>query len=156
MLHHVKKRGKENALHVVLQRVYCVGIVNLYLYAGPPEIPTNVIAWSGGPFLLSVSWLEEFNGGLPQIFLVQYRADTETRWTNMTKQLTETGLKTVHGTSVSDLQPKTRYFVRVFAYNRQGHKGYSPQQEVVTDGNHIFTSFDHVMKYTFLLTGCLG
>ena len=119
-------------------------VLCINLYVGPPEIPTNVIAWSGGPFSISVSWLEEFSGGLPQIFVVQYRTDTESQWTNMTKHFTETGLKTVHGTSVSDLQPKTRYFVRVFAYNRQGHKGFSPQQEVLTDGNHIFIITDYV------------
>ena len=114
------------------------------LYIGPPEIPTNGIAWSGGPFSIALAWTEEFNGGLPQTFVVQYRVDTESQWTNLTKQFKETGLKTVHGSSVSDLQPKTRYFVRVFAYNRQGHKGFTPQQEVLTDGNHIFTFSDHL------------
>ncbi|XP_041373960.1 neural cell adhesion molecule 1-B-like [Gigantopelta aegis] len=110
-------------------------VVNITLVEeGPPSVPSNVVVWSGIPSSLSVAWIEEFNGGLPQTFLVQHRVHTALEWTNVTGLFKETGLKTVHGASISNLQPQTRYLVRVSAYNREGHKGFTPEQEVLTDG----------------------
>ncbi|XP_041379137.1 synaptogenesis protein syg-2-like [Gigantopelta aegis] len=40
--------------------------------AGPPNIPMNVTVWSNGSHSVSVSWIEEFNGGSNQRFLIQY------------------------------------------------------------------------------------
>ncbi|XP_041373842.1 hemicentin-1-like isoform X2 [Gigantopelta aegis] len=111
-------------------------VVNITLVEeGPPSIPSNVIVWSDVPSTFSVAWTEEFNGGLPQTFLIQYQADEMLEWKNTTKIFKETGLKKNHGASISNLQPRTRYLVRVLAYNREGYKGFTPEQEVLTDAN---------------------
>ncbi|XP_041373781.1 contactin-2-like [Gigantopelta aegis] len=108
-------------------------VVNITLVEeGPPSIPSNVIVWSDVSSLITVAWTEEFNGGLPQTFLVQYRADTAPKWTNLTRMLEETGLKTNHGSSILNLQSRTRYRVRVLSYNKLGHKGFTHEQEVLT------------------------
>ncbi|XP_041373811.1 synaptogenesis protein syg-2-like [Gigantopelta aegis] len=108
-------------------------VVNLTLdVAGPPNIPMNVTAWSNGPHSVSVSWIEEFNGGSNQTFLIQYRADTTSQWTNLTKQFPEKVLHTNHTAVISNLQPETRYLVRVLAYNRYGYKGFTKEQEALT------------------------
>ena len=78
--------------------------------------------------LFPVTRAEQFSGGLHQTFVVRYLADTESQWTNLTKHFTDTSLKTIRGTSVSDLQPKTRSFVRVFAYNRHEHRDSVPNR----------------------------
>ncbi|XP_041373613.1 synaptogenesis protein syg-2-like [Gigantopelta aegis] len=108
-------------------------VVNLTLHlAGPPNIPMNVTAWSNGPHSVSVSWIEEFNGGSNQTFLIQYRADTTSQWTNLTEEFPEKVLHTNHTAVISNLQPETRYLVRVLAYNKYGYKGFTKEQEALT------------------------
>ncbi|XP_041372569.1 hemicentin-1-like [Gigantopelta aegis] len=119
-------------------------VVNITLAEGPPSIPSNVIVWSDVPSSFSVAWIEEFNGGLPQTFLVEYRADGTLDWTNITKIFKEAGLKKNHGASISNLQPKTRYLVRVLSYNKQGHKGFTQEQEVLTGDSAPTTEKDNL------------
>ncbi|XP_041372804.1 twitchin-like [Gigantopelta aegis] len=104
----------------------------LTLIAGPPNIPMNVTAWSNGPHSVSVSWIEALNGGSEQTFVVQYRADTISRWTNLAEVILEKGLHTNHTAVISNLQPETRYLVKVLAYNRYGYKGFTKEQEALT------------------------
>ncbi|XP_041379401.1 nephrin-like [Gigantopelta aegis] len=108
-------------------------VVNLTLHlAGPPNIPMNVTAWSNGPHSVSVSWIEEFNGGSNQTFLIQYRADTTSQRTNLTKQFPEKRLHINHTAVISNLQPETRYLVWVLAYNKYGYKGFTEGHEALT------------------------
>ncbi|XP_041346913.1 Down syndrome cell adhesion molecule-like protein Dscam2, partial [Gigantopelta aegis] len=98
----------------------------------PPNIPSDLTVWSSDPHSVSVAWLEEFNGGSEQTFLVQYRADTTQQWTNLTEVILEKGVNTIQKAVISILQPKTRYLVRVLAYNRYGYKGFTEEQETLT------------------------
>ncbi|XP_041372792.1 MAM domain-containing glycosylphosphatidylinositol anchor protein 2-like [Gigantopelta aegis] len=108
-------------------------MVNLKLYvAGPPSIPSGVSAWANGPHSILVVWLELFNGGSDQMFLVQYRADTTLLWTNITEQFPGKGINAIQKAVISNLQPNSRYLMRVLAYNRYGYKGFTKNQEALT------------------------
>ncbi|XP_041372445.1 kin of IRRE-like protein 1 [Gigantopelta aegis] len=98
---------------------------------GPTSVPSDVSVWGSG-LAVAVAWIEEFNGGLPQTFLVQYRADGTTQWENLTEVFEEIGVKKVHASLISNLQPTARYLVRVLAYNTHGYKGFTHEQEVLT------------------------
>ncbi|XP_041372808.1 hemicentin-2-like [Gigantopelta aegis] len=108
-------------------------IVNLTLdVAGPPDIPSYVAAWSSDPNSVSVAWIEAFNGGSEQTFIVQYREDTTLRWGNLTEVILENGRGTIQKAVISDLQSNMRYLVRVLAYNRYGYKDFTEEQEALT------------------------
>ncbi|XP_041379603.1 nephrin-like, partial [Gigantopelta aegis] len=108
-------------------------VVNLKLYvAGPPSIPSDVSAWANGPHSILIVWLELFNGVSEQTFLVQYRADRTSLWTNITEQFPGKGLNTIQKAVISNLQPNSRYLIRVLAYNRYGYKGFTKNQEALT------------------------
>ena len=79
-----------------------------------------------------MSWIEKFNGGSEQTFVVQYRPDTSTQWINRTNGFPEKRLKNIHIRVVSHLEPKTRYLVRVLAYNKYGSKGFTKEREALT------------------------
>ncbi|XP_041372795.1 nephrin-like [Gigantopelta aegis] len=100
--------------------------------SGSPNIPSALSVWSSDPHSVSVAWLEGFNGGSEQTFLVQYRVDTISRWTNVTEVILEKGVNTIQKAVISNLQPKTRYLVRVLAYNIYGYKGFTKEQETLT------------------------
>ena len=99
---------------------------------GPPNIPSDVIAWSDSPYSISVSWIEECNGGSKQTFVVQYRPDTSTQWINHTEMFPEKGFQKNHTAVISNLEQKTRYLVRVLAYNKYGYHNFPKEQETLT------------------------
>ena len=84
-------------------------------------------------------WIEKFNGGPEQTFVVQYRCDTSTQWINRTDGHPEIQFKNTHKLVVSNMQPKTRYLVRVLAYNKYGCKGFTKEREALTvEGKIIY------------------
>ena len=86
-----------------------------------------------------MSWIEESNGGSEQTFIVLYRRDTSTHWINHTEEFPEQILKNIHIRVVSNLEPKTRYLVRVLAYNKYGYKGSTKEREALTvEGKIIY------------------
>ncbi|XP_041346662.1 nephrin-like [Gigantopelta aegis] len=100
--------------------------------AGPPNIPSDLKSWSSDPHSVSVAWLEAFNGGSEQTFVVQYRSDTSAQWTNLTEVIPENGVNTIQKAVISNLQPKTIYLVRILAYNRYGYEDFTKEQEALT------------------------
>ncbi|XP_041372788.1 deleted in malignant brain tumors 1 protein-like [Gigantopelta aegis] len=102
--------------------------------AGPPNIPSDITTWSRDSTSVAVSWIEAFNGGFPQTFLVQYRPNTTSEWSNFTRQVPERGFHANHTAVLSDLQPGTSYLVRVLASNMDGHKDFSPMLNITTGG----------------------
>ncbi|XP_041378789.1 uncharacterized protein LOC121391117, partial [Gigantopelta aegis] len=100
--------------------------------AGPPNIPSDVAAWSSDSNSISVAWIEAFNGGSEQTFIVQYREDTTLWWRNLTEIILENGRGTIQKAVISDLQSNMRYLVRVLAYNRYGYKDFTEEQEALT------------------------
>ncbi|XP_041372805.1 synaptogenesis protein syg-2-like [Gigantopelta aegis] len=121
------------------QVVVSNGIKSTYLVknltldvAGPPNIPSDVAAWSSDSNSISVAWIEAFNGGSEQTFIVQYREDTTLRWKNLTEVIPENGRGTIQKAVISDLQSNTRYLVRVLAYNKYGYKDFTKEQDVST------------------------
>ncbi|XP_041372797.1 synaptogenesis protein syg-2-like [Gigantopelta aegis] len=108
-------------------------VKNLTLYvAGPPNIPSDLTVWSSDPHSVSVAWIGGFNGGSEQSFVVQYRADRTSQWTNLTDVIPEKDFNTIQKAVIPNLQPKTRYLVRVLAYNRYGHEDFTKAQEALT------------------------
>ena len=107
-------------------------IFQMFISIGPPTTPTHLTVWACDSHSIYVVWNEEFNGGLKQMFLVQYRTDTTPQWTNLTDVIAETGLNTIQKAVISSLQPNTRYLVRVLAYNKYGYKDFTKQQEALT------------------------
>ncbi|XP_041379604.1 nephrin-like [Gigantopelta aegis] len=100
--------------------------------AGPPNIPSDVTTWSSDPHSVSIAWLEGFNGGSKQAFIVRYRADTTPQWTNCTTIIPEKGVNTIQKAVIPNLQPNTRYLVRVLAYNIYGYEDFTTEQEALT------------------------
>ncbi|XP_041379123.1 Down syndrome cell adhesion molecule-like protein 1 homolog [Gigantopelta aegis] len=100
--------------------------------AGPPNVPSAFTAWSSDPHSVLVAWLEGFNEGSEQTFVVQYRADTTPQWTNLTEVIPEKGVNTIQKAVIPNLQPNSRYIVRVLAYNKYGYKGFTEEEEAFT------------------------
>ncbi|XP_041379189.1 contactin-3-like [Gigantopelta aegis] len=100
--------------------------------AGPPNIPPELKVWSSDPHSMLVVWLEGFNGGSEQMFIVQYRADTTPQWKNLTEVIPGKGANTIQKAVIPNLQSNTRYIVRVLAYNEYGYKGFTEEQEALT------------------------
>ncbi|XP_041379121.1 hemicentin-2-like [Gigantopelta aegis] len=100
--------------------------------AGPPSIPPEFKVWSRDPHSMLVVWLEGFNGGSEQMFIVQYRADTTPQWTNLTDVIPGKGVNTIQEAVIPNLQSNTRYLVRVLAYNRYGYEDFTEEQEALT------------------------
>ncbi|XP_041379190.1 nephrin-like [Gigantopelta aegis] len=108
-------------------------VKNLTLYvAGSPNIPSDLTVWSSDPHSVSVAWIGGFNGGSGQSFVVQYRADRTSQWTNLTDVIPEKGVNTIQKAVIPNLQPKTRYLVRVLAYNIYGYEDFTKAQEALT------------------------
>ncbi|XP_041372563.1 deleted in malignant brain tumors 1 protein-like [Gigantopelta aegis] len=57
----------------------------LLIVHSTPGIPSNISTRSISPTVVSVTWVEKFNGGSAQMFLVQYRGDATSQWTNFTE-----------------------------------------------------------------------
>ena len=85
-----------------------------------------------------MSWIQESNGGSEQSFFVQYRPDTSSQWINHTESFPEIKQKNTHIRVVSNLEPKTRYLVRVLAYNKYGSKGFTKEREALTVEGKMF------------------
>ena len=83
-----------------------------------------------------MSWVEAFNGGSSQTFLIQYRPDLTSSWTNLTSQFPEKGLYANHTANISDLKPGTNYRVKLVAYNMYGYSE-CPALRVSTDGTYL-------------------
>ncbi|XP_041373383.1 carcinoembryonic antigen-related cell adhesion molecule 5-like isoform X1 [Gigantopelta aegis] len=108
-------------------------VLNLTLTAqGPPSIPSQFKAWSDDPHSMRLSWMEEFNGGAAQLFLVHYRKHKTKESANRTGRYTEKGLHAKHTAVIPQLQPTTRYLVKVLAYNVYGYKDFTVELGVVT------------------------
>ncbi|XP_041372973.1 uncharacterized protein LOC121386209 [Gigantopelta aegis] len=97
-----------------------------------PIIPSNISTRNISPTVVSVTWVEEFNGGAAQMFLVQYRRDATSQWTNFTEIVSERGMGMKHTILIPDLHPKTRYLVRVLAFNKYGYEDFTEEQEILT------------------------
>ncbi|XP_041372974.1 uncharacterized protein LOC121386210 [Gigantopelta aegis] len=104
----------------------------LLIVHSTPIIPSNISTRSISPTVVSVTWVEEFNGGSAQMFLVQYRGDATSQWTNFTEIVSERGINTKHTIRIPDLHPKTRYLVRVLAFNKYGYKNFTEEQDILT------------------------
>ena len=109
----------------------CVWIImcSYFMFIGPPDVPSDVKVWSSGSRSISVSWVEGFNGGSEQTFIVQYRESTSTKWTNIADVFSKLGLLTNHTAVISNLEPKTKYLVRVLAYNKVGSNEFTDEKE---------------------------
>ncbi|XP_041372561.1 deleted in malignant brain tumors 1 protein-like [Gigantopelta aegis] len=99
-----------------------------------PFIPSNISTRSISPTVVSITWVEEFNGGSAQMFLVQYRGDAISQWTNFTELFSERGIDTKHTILIPDLHPKTKYLLRVLAFNKYGYKNFTEEEEILTAG----------------------
>ena len=64
--------------------------------------------------------------------LVQYRPDTSTQWIHHTEVFLEKDFHQNHTAVISNLEPNTRYLVRVLAYNRYGYQNFTKEQETLT------------------------
>ncbi|XP_041372560.1 deleted in malignant brain tumors 1 protein-like [Gigantopelta aegis] len=106
----------------------------LLIVHSTPSIPSNISTRSIGPTVVSITWVEEFNGGSTQMFFVQYRGYATSQWTNFTEIVSERGIGIKHTIVISDLHPKTRYLVRVLAFNKYGYKDFTEDQEILTAG----------------------
>ncbi|XP_041372787.1 carcinoembryonic antigen-related cell adhesion molecule 5-like [Gigantopelta aegis] len=109
-------------------------VMNLTLTAqGPPSIPSQFKAWSDDPHSVRLSWMEEFNGGAAQMFLVHYRKHKTKEAANLTGRYTEKGLHAKHTSVIPQLEPRTRYLVKVLAYNVYGYRDFTVELGVVTE-----------------------
>ncbi|XP_076088491.1 nephrin-like [Mytilus galloprovincialis] len=82
-----------------------------------PETPTNV---SVIPFEkhIAVSWCPGYNGGFPQTFFVEYKAEDEEVWI---RSGPVTGNFEIRMSEIMyDIIPNTRYYVRVLSKNKIG------------------------------------
>ena len=95
------------------------------------------MACSNNPLSISVFWLEGDNGGLEQVFVVQYRPDTSTQWINVTEVFSEKSFQTNRKVDISNLKPNTRYLLRVLAYNKYGYRDFSKETEALTSPGKI-------------------
>lgn len=82
---------------------------------------------------IQVSWIPGFNGGYPQTFYVQYRRIDDTNWETHN---VSNGKQNTTTTLVSNLEPGTEYFIRMFARNEINGSNYTRQFTVQT-GNFI-------------------
>ncbi|XP_041372972.1 Down syndrome cell adhesion molecule-like protein 1 isoform X2 [Gigantopelta aegis] len=113
----------------------------LLIVHSTPGIPSNISTRNISPTVVSVTWVEEFNGGAAQMFLVQYRGDATSQWTNFTEIVSERGMGIKHTILIPDLHPKTRYLVRVLAFNKYGYKDYTEEHEILTAVGPDLVSF---------------
>ncbi|XP_041346803.1 Down syndrome cell adhesion molecule-like protein 1 homolog [Gigantopelta aegis] len=133
-------------------------VKNLTLYvAGPPNIPSDLTVWSSDPHSVLVAWIGGFNGGSEQTFVVQYRADRTSQWTNLTNVIPENGVNTIQKAGIPNLQPKTRYLVRVLAYNRYGYEDFTKAQKALTlpPGESFLPTSSHEVIGTGIAIGIL-
>ncbi|XP_041372785.1 uncharacterized protein LOC121386052 [Gigantopelta aegis] len=99
---------------------------------GPPSIPSQFKAGSDDPHSVRLSWMEEFNGGAAQMFLVHYMKHKTKEAANRTGRYTEKGLHAKHTAVIPQLEPDTRYLVKVLAYNVYGYRDFTVELGVVT------------------------
>ncbi|XP_041372562.1 deleted in malignant brain tumors 1 protein-like [Gigantopelta aegis] len=104
----------------------------LLIVHSTPSIPSNISTRSISPTVVSITWVEEFNGGSAQMFLVQYQGDAISQWTNFTELFSERGIGKKHTIRIPDLHPKTKYLLRVLAFNKYGYKDFTEEQEILT------------------------
>lgn len=88
-----------------------------------------------------MKWNPQFDGGAPQGFIVQYRKKENEIWKTIYIQSNETK-EFVH---IWNPQPKTKYFLRMLAFNRIGNSSFTEQFTILTDGKlcffNLFKSF---------------
>ncbi|XP_060563649.1 uncharacterized protein LOC132723012 [Ruditapes philippinarum] len=99
---------------------------------GPPGVSYNVTVDNIQQTTARVSWQQGYHGGFPQTFLIQLSTDME-QWENV---------ETVYGGTdesedfkqkvLTDLSHSTAYFVRIYAFNREGNGPFSQYKNFTT------------------------
>ena len=99
-----------------------------------PSTPTVSVDTSSPTDTLDVSWTAPDDEGRPPIseYEVEYRANNRGSWNPVT------GVGTNISTMITDLDPFTRYYVRVRAINDEGESAYVSSNELTSEtGNNL-------------------
>ena len=96
---------------------------------GPPESPKRVDVTAVDDTSISLAWRPGFNGGYNQSFDIQvFEEETGHRILKLKN------IRRVQGnrTTIQGLEPKTRYSLKIRAWNREGYSNFSDQQIIQT------------------------